>query len=212
MRGRLVVVEGLDFAGKTTAGRLALEELSARGEPAIYNTAKERRLRRVSKQLAVRRGVPTIVPDILFLVAVLYDTARIARRLRRGVTVVQDRYYSSYVWNHLAIPRSARRLSTLPLYRLLRPLFLEPDVVLYCRCSPRVLRERYKVQRRSAPTALSPNDLVVFAQESHLAIESYESAFAEALAGVRGVVSIDNDGPIEQLAGAVRVALAGGAA
>src|SRR4051794_31160304 len=99
MRGRFVVVEGLDFAGKTTVARAVVEEFAATGLPAITNTAKNRRLRRWSKALGGSRRVPTIVPDLLFLAAVLHDTARIARIRHRGVTVVQDRYYPSYVWN-----------------------------------------------------------------------------------------------------------------
>lgn len=200
MRGRFVVVEGLDFAGKTTVGMLAVQELERLGLPAVHNTAKDRRLRAWSKRIAGRRGVPVLVPDLLFLLAVLHDTALIARRLRRGVSVVQDRYYPSYVWNQLAIPRSRRGgPSMLAVYRLLRPLFLEPDLVIYCRCTAATLRARYEVKRRASPEGLSPNDLVVFSDEAPERLTAYEAAFGEALDGMRPVVRIDNDGSLEEL-------------
>lgn len=195
MSGRFAIVEGLDFSGKSTLAALIVEELAARGRPAVRNTAKDRRLRAWSRRLAQQPRVPALAADVLFLLAVLHDTARIRRRLRRGVTVVQDRYYPSYVWNQLAIPgangRPRRKL--LWLYRSLRPLFLEPDVTVYCHCSPRTLRARYAAEN---PGALSPNDRSVFAIAS---LERHAAAFEQALAGQPRLVRCRNEGTIDDL-------------
>jgi thymidylate kinase len=197
VRGRLVVVEGLDFSGKTTAARLLLEELGERGTPAVYNSAKERRLRAWSKRLSRSSRLPAFVADLLFLAAVLYDTARIAARMREGVTVVQDRYYASYVWNQLAIRdrRGRPRRGLLRLYHLLRPLFLDPDVLIFCECSAETLRRRY-AEASTQPGSLSPNDRSVFEDG---VLSDHAEAFERALAGFPNVRRCRNDAEIAAL-------------
>jgi thymidylate kinase len=199
-RGSFVAIEGLDFSGKRTVSAFVEEEL-LRGQLAVRrNSVKTVPLRNVSKRIDGRRAVPHVRPDLLYLLAVLYDAVRIRRSLRRGISVVQDRYVGSYMW-HQAVVRGSRG-GLLPLYRLLHRI-LAPDLTIYCHCAPETLWRRYDAELRSAPKALTQNDELVFSEVSHARIEPLRSGFERVLEETPNVVSIANDSSLDDLRAAV---------
>lgn len=101
VRGRFIVIEGLDGCGKTTQGKLLTETLQARGIPAVFTaeptTSETGKL--------IRRILSGEVQSDPATTAALFAADRIRHNLRaqdgicaqieKGCTVVCDRYYYS---------------------------------------------------------------------------------------------------------------------
>lgn len=97
MRGRLIVFEGIDGAGKTTQARRLVAHLAASGVPALYTKEPTdgphgRRIRATATagRLPAEEELALFVADRREHVATVIEPA-----LARGTTVIVDRYYLS---------------------------------------------------------------------------------------------------------------------
>lgn len=197
-------MEGVDFSGKTTVAGVVVDELRAHGVATRYNSARLRMLRNWAKRLESAGAALRVPSDALFLAAVLYDTARVAGWLRRGVSVVQDRYYASYVCHQAASVRARptrRPRLMLRVYRRLGRLFLVPDAVIFCRSDPRALVGRFEAARSSSPSSLSANDVSVYSADRLPDLDRHQRCFEALLVAARATIVIDNVGALEELRG-----------
>ncbi len=143
-RGRLITIEGLDGAGKSTLAEGLAQELQARGEPVVVlrepgGVALAERIRELVKD-------PMLAPSAA-TEALLYAAARaqlvherVAPLLKGGMTVVLDRYVDS----SLAYQGAARRLGVAAV-RAVNELAtggLTPDRTLLLHIAPATGRAR----------------------------------------------------------------------
>ena len=144
MRGRLITIEGIDGAGKTTLAAGLLEVLTARGivvellrEPG--GAALSERLREVVKDPSL-----TVDPRAEALVYAAARAQLVHERLipllDAGTWVLLDRFVDS----SLAYQGGGRRLGVEEIAELNRfaTAGLEPDRTLYLRIDPELGRER----------------------------------------------------------------------
>jgi dTMP kinase len=162
--GRLITIEGLDGAGKTTLARALVEELARRGQPAELlrepgGVPASERIRELVKDPAL-----AIAPRTE---ALLYAAARaqlveerVAPLLARGELVVLDRFVDS----SLAYQGCGRGLGVEQV-RAINAFAtggLEPDLTLLLRISPTDGRAR-QADRGHAPDRLELGDERFFA-------------------------------------------------
>ena len=198
-----IVMEGLDLSGKTTVGRFIIEELEQREILSKYNSAKQRWLRNLSKKIRKYRYLPSIVPELLFILAVLYDTVKIAWWLKSGISVIQDRYYFSYKW--YPSTRGNSGISTLPLIKVLRGFFLRPDVTFLCCSNTDKLRERYETVFKSQDETLSENDQILYSGSCRNVLENHQQYFENEFKNFPNGVIIENNGSLYELRNRVKI-------
>ena len=198
-----IVMEGLDLSGKTTVGRFIIEELEQKKILSKCNSAKQRWLRNLSKKTRKYRYIPSIVPELLFILAVLYDTVKIAWWLKSGISVIQDRYYFSYKWH--SPTRGNSGISTLPLIKILRGLFLRPDVTFLCCSNTDKLRERYETVFKSQDETLSENDQILYSGSCRNILENHQQYFKDEFKNFPNGVIIENNGSLYELRKRVKI-------
>lgn len=201
-----IVMEGLDLSGKTTASRFIVEELEQRGIPSKYNSAKKRWLRNLSKKVRTYKYLPSIIPELLFILAVLYDTVKIAWWLRSGISVIQDRYYLSYKWYPATQVNFSRNpgISTWSLIKILRPLFLQPDATFLCYSNTGHLRQRYKAELKNPNGTLSTNDQILYSVGYGNTLEEHQRYFENEFRSFPNGVVIENNGSLGDLRNKVK--------
>ncbi len=193
--GRLITIEGVDGAGKSTLARSLVAELSARGE--------EAQLFREPGGVETAERIRALVMDPGLEVsprteALLYAAARaqlaqeaLAPRLAEGVTVVLDRFLDS----SLAYQGAARGLGIEQVRRINKFAIgsLEPDRTLLLTLPPELARER----KRLAAGSAGPDRLE---REDHAFFAAVEAAYRRLAAQEPGRIRmIDSSGPPEQV-------------
>jgi dTMP kinase len=164
-RGKLITIEGLDGAGKTTLAQALARELTARGaqvellrEPG--GVAASERIRELVSDPALTVGAPAE--------ALLYAAARaqlvherLAPLLAAGTLVLLDRFVDS----SLAYQGAGRELGVerVRAINLLATAGLQPDRTLLLRVSPTTGRAR-QATRALAPDRLEREDTEFFAR------------------------------------------------
>ncbi len=123
MKG-LIVLEGLDATGKTSAGKRLVEMLKEHGINAVYNKTKNTLLTR------------TFPNGPMYLLEYLIDEIRVIRPAIKQSLVIQDRYYYT-VMSYNAALTSSRRL------HFARPFFSKPDKVFYLTADDNVREQRW---------------------------------------------------------------------
>lgn len=144
LKGRLVVVEGGDGAGRSTQIALLKEFLELQGYPAVDVGLKRSKL--VSEELRAAMGTNLLSPRTLSL---LYATDFadqlehvIVPSLRAGFVVIADRYI------YTLMARGIVRGADAEWIRGVYDIAIVPDRVFYLRVRPRVLAERTFQKRR----------------------------------------------------------------
>lgn len=118
MKGKFVVCEGLDAAGKTTVMKHALKKL---GNDYVYNKG-------LTSDTVIGKVAPKIPSTLTFLIELLYNTKRRVKPfLESGKTVLQDRYYLS-VLSH--VPSSSTWYNKV-FVKLFEKYLLKPDTLVY---------------------------------------------------------------------------------
>ncbi len=206
MKSVLIVVEGPDFSGKSTAATTIESELLKLGLPVTRNTVKSSPVRSVSKFVARLKFAPPVIADTLFFVAVLIDELKIRLLLRRGVSVVQDRYYPSYFQHLLAASTVGRRKHSpfITLYRYWRHVCLDPNLIIYCQCVSATLEQRYRESLRQRAFVPSLNDVWLFEGDTR-PVKLLRDHFSRALEGFSNVVEISNEGSLVEFQSQVRL-------
>jgi dTMP kinase len=99
-KGVLIVLEGIDGAGKSTQARLLLKKLHSLGFPAVYFREPTRgKWGKEIKKLAKRHGSLTPLEELDLFIKDRRENVRInlAPALRQRKAVILDRYYFSTV-------------------------------------------------------------------------------------------------------------------
>ncbi len=146
-KGRFIVIEGGDAAGRSTQVRRLLPWLEELGWPAVHvgigrSKLAERPLR--DWQAAPESGVHALA---LLYAADLHDQVeqRITAALDAGFAVVADR------WVGTVMARCSLRGANPDWLRAILPLTPEPDCTLYLQASPRVRLAR-AIAKRGLPS------------------------------------------------------------
>jgi thymidylate kinase len=106
MDGLLVVCEGLDKAGKTTVIKEAMRLFEQEGRPWIYNKGL------LSPTIAGKLSSLWISQTTLIAEQVYLDRMIVRPALRKGISVMQDRWYYSVLSFHPVQPRFAQAIAS----------------------------------------------------------------------------------------------------
>lgn len=118
MKGKFIICEGLDAAGKTTIIKESLKRLD---EKYVYNKG-------LTSDTTIGKIAPKIPSTLTFLVELLYNTKkRVEPCLKRGKTVLQDRYDLSV----LSYVPKAERWYNKAFIKFFRKFLLKPDILIY---------------------------------------------------------------------------------
>lgn len=143
--GKLVVLEGIDAAGKTTQGHEIVDHLSKLGKKAVFT--KEPTDHEVGRLIRdVLQGklkMPLVSFQYLFAADRQIHQEEIIDFLKQGITVVSDRYFWSGVAYGMATKeditdRDLVAQSILSMYHQ----FILPDQTFYLEVSPNTAIER----------------------------------------------------------------------
>lgn len=145
-KGMLIVIEGIDGAGKSTQARLLLKRLVAEGYPTVYFREPTRgRWGRKIKQLA--RRSEALSPEVeldLFLKDRKENVARnLKPALSRGKVVILDRYYFSTI-----AYQGARGISLTRLKRMNEKFAVRPDLIFILDIDPEEGLRRIRARKR----------------------------------------------------------------
>ena len=138
LRGKLIVVEGSDGAGRSTQILLLRDWLQANGYPTAETGLKRSRLVGAELEEAMQGNTLCPVTLSLFYATDFADQLEhnLVPALRAGFIVIADRYMYSLIARH------AVRGGDAPWLREVFGLAVIPDLVLYLKVSPRSLAER----------------------------------------------------------------------
>jgi dTMP kinase len=194
----LIALEGIDGAGKTTAGLNLVHDLRARGHLVLWRPNRSLRpLRNALEELAREEGYPSRFDmlgndqaQLISAVAKWRDLLGLREDLEcDGVVVIVDRYK----YAHMALTR-AFRTSNEDLVRQLYAGFPEANVTYYIDVDPEVAAER--VDRRAIDSntvefltdfARAFNEMPEFGTFTMLqAGKSADEVFAQLRTDVRG--------------------------
>ena len=152
-RGRFIVLEGIDGAGKTTQAELLIEKLEALGrkvkrtaEPTSLPSGKEIRralggeIKKSECEMAVSFTLDRIIHNI-------HETEGINAALDQGYDVICDRYY----YSTLAYQGQSTDYAWVKAMNLRCPEIRKPDICIYLDLTPeqslkRILRGRDSVE------------------------------------------------------------------
>lgn len=145
-RGVLIVIEGIDGAGKSTQARLLLKWLLSQGYPAVYFREPTRgRWGRRIKELSRRADALSAEEElVLFLKDRQENVERnLKPAMRRGKIVVLDRYYFSTM-----AYQGARGINPARIRRMNEKFAIRPDLVFILDIDPGLGLERIEWRKR----------------------------------------------------------------
>ena len=172
MRGRLIIFEGLDGAGKTTQIELLSRHLQDRGQPVVVTRWNSSRL--ISKAIKRAKKAQLLTP---YLFSTLHAADFIYRleniiipSLYEGYFVIADRY----VYTALArdVARNVDRAWVEHLYALAP----KPDIAFYCKTTINETLERV-IERRDgeSPSFYESGMDVIENNDPHEAFREFQS-------------------------------------
>jgi dTMP kinase len=164
-RGRLLVLEGLDGVGKTTASRALASCLGA-----VWTTTPNRTLRGAAEVRSAYRSADGMV--LFYASSVLDRACEIRELLANGHDVVCDRYWLS------TVAGAASRRSQLPLHEL-EAHVLPADVTVLL-----TLDEAARAERLAKRSELAPEDRASFEPEwAATTLRAMRSGLSRTVAG-----------------------------
>lgn len=132
-RGKFILVEGMDGAGKTTILKAVLPLLQ-KNYPVVY-------LKGMGRDTFFGRIAKRFAKTIFFLLELAYVTFfELRSALKRGQVVLMDKYFF-FVESH--IPETDTKLNRF-LLRCFKPLMIKPDKIIYFTVSPEERTRRLK--------------------------------------------------------------------
>jgi dTMP kinase len=145
MRGKLVVIEGVDGAGGETQSKLLLEYLRSRKIPAerIYYPEYGNPIGDlIHDYLHKKHELPVDIQFLLYATDMVKDRGKIQGWLNQGKTVIADRYFTSVLaYQGMGFPIE-NALKFAEIFRLPKP-----DVILYLKISPETSIKRKKGEK-----------------------------------------------------------------
>lgn len=197
---KFIVVEGIDFSGKTTVCRKMADTLRPLGFKVYYSQVKKTSTGRVVNKIGKRNFVPTLMKDLLFLGSYLLGAQQSKKKINKGYFVIQDRYYPSLMtyYQVLGPLRNKTRVSILPLIRKMNNFFPEPDLILYVQSPFEDRVERFKRINKKGI-----NDSLLYSKEEEALSLNYEKELRRNLKNFKNVLIIDNSGSLSSLEEAV---------
>lgn len=124
-KGTLIVFEGMDGTGKTFHSRLLADRLG-KGTVHMRGVLSDTALGKLARR-AAERGMPGVLANPIELSDFLAGAAAIKRELRRGKTVVVDRYVYTPL-NYLQVAEGKKAQARL--LSLIGRALPKPDIVL----------------------------------------------------------------------------------
>lgn len=154
MKGKIIVIEGLDGSGKTTIVNKVTQHLNglnidAAAVPMLGNSGIPGYIR---SMLSNEDYTPDRLIEVLLMATANYDTITntVMPMLKNGVTVVMDRYVSSYyayqIYNTYTRVSMYDRVAQTIMTDVMQPLMelAAPDLFVYLDVSPHVAMERIR--------------------------------------------------------------------
>jgi thymidylate kinase len=133
MKGRFIVCEGLDAAGKTTVIKEALKKM---GKSYAYNKG-------LTSDTLIGKIAPKMPSTLTFLVELMYSTKKkVMPFMEEGKTVLQDRYDMSII----SYVPEAERWYNRAFAKILKRFLLKPDMLIYFTVSKSERIKRLKNQ------------------------------------------------------------------
>jgi len=149
VRGKFIVIEGLDGSGKSTHIGLLADFLKSRSV-AVHTTAEPTEGyvgRHLREMLANSENKDMCLQSALFLADrldhVTHPTEGINAYLDRGITVISDRYY----YSSFAYQGTATDIDWVMDMNLNCPKILTPDLCIFLDVDPQVCQNRIKAER-----------------------------------------------------------------
>lgn len=144
MKGKLIVLEGIDGCGKSAVGKRLYEHLTSKGiKCVLYHEPSDSYWGKIiKKRLSIGEIIPTDEQLFLFLLDRASDvTNRIVPTLNSGTTIILDRYYYSTAAYQTQKGLSPKEILSLNILHLNFP---KPDLTIWLRIQPDVALERIK--------------------------------------------------------------------
>lgn len=133
-KGKLIVIEGLDAAGKTTAIKKVAGKFTDKGVRYLKGVCRDNALGYMAKYFAT---------TWLFSLELLWTTwFPLRRNLKKGKHVLADKYCFS-IFSHVPETNTAFNRAII---KLLKPLMIQPDMVIYFHLSSDERIRRLKKQ------------------------------------------------------------------
>jgi dTMP kinase len=145
VKGKLIAIEGIDGAGKTTVARHIYWSLTNHGYPCVYLKEPSGSIYSRVIEIITRLKVPDPELELmLFLKDREIDVRkRILPALNRGKIVIMDRYYYSNI-----AYQSARGLDADKIRKLNEKIAPKPDLVILLDLDPSKALERIKNRKK----------------------------------------------------------------
>ncbi len=145
MRGKLVVIEGIDGAGGETQSKLLLRHLRSRKIPAerIYYPEYGNPIGDlIHDYLHKKHELPVDMQFLLYATDMVKDREKILGWLNQGKTVIADRYFTSVLaYQGMGFPIE-NALKFAEIFRLPKP-----DMILYLKISPETSIKRKRGEK-----------------------------------------------------------------
>ncbi|MBI1803771.1 MAG: dTMP kinase [Ignavibacteriae bacterium] len=199
MRGRLIIFEGLDGAGKTTQIELLSRYLQDKGQPVVITRWNSSRL--ISKAIKRAKKAQLLTPYLfstLHAADFMYRLENIIiPSLYEGNFVIADRYV------YTALARDVARNVDRSWVEHLYALAPKPDLAFYCKTSIEETLERI-VERRDgdSPSFYESGMDVIQNNDPHEAFREFQSRIASEYDWIckhHGLIEIDTGRQIEDI-------------
>lgn len=146
MKGRLIVLEGIDGSGRSTQSRKLADYLKERGKDSVWMSYRGPKGNPIAQLILdyLYRKIELPVETVLMLFCALHsaNTERIRELTGKGKTVVLDRYFPSAV-----AFQGTQGAGVEKVRKMVEPLALKPDAILYLKVSPETGMKRKKSQK-----------------------------------------------------------------
>ncbi|OGZ32442.1 MAG: hypothetical protein A2V69_02380 [Candidatus Portnoybacteria bacterium RBG_13_40_8] len=131
-KGLFVVFEGIDMTGKTTIAKGVVEKLKNKTN-IIYQKG-------ICSKTWIGRISCHYPSTFLFLMELIYLSIRNYFKIKKGINIIQDRYFASIAC-YLPITKRFYNSLILKIGRIVLP---KPDMLIYCTASKETIIQRLK--------------------------------------------------------------------
>ncbi len=146
MRGKFIVLEGIDGAGGETQSKILFERLTKEGFDVVLLRYPDREGeigKLIYKHLEKREIFPPEALALLYIADKLKDKKKILKLLEEGKIVIADRYFTStLVYQHVQGIDQSKILKIGEIFELPKP-----DIAILIKISPETSMKRKKLEK-----------------------------------------------------------------